>query len=140
VAVFDEKLVSRFELLGDADPGVLCTPPMFIAFDVLQVGAHDVRGLPLKKRRAILEDAIDGSELILPARRLDGDGNRAWKTVERRGLEGFVAKDPESIYRSGVTRSWLKVKQRFDSVFIIGRIRDVDAFDGVLGAGRRADR
>jgi len=34
VAVFDEQLVSRFHLLGDPDTGVLCTPPMFIAFDV----------------------------------------------------------------------------------------------------------
>ena len=48
VAVFDEQLVSRFHLLGDPDPVVLCTPPMFIAFDVLQVGAHDVRSRPLE--------------------------------------------------------------------------------------------
>ena len=60
VAVFDEKLVSRFPLLGDSDTGVLCTPPMFIAFDVLQVGRHDVRALPLVRRRSILEDAIRG--------------------------------------------------------------------------------
>src|SRR5690349_15785344 len=37
VAVYDEKLVSRFHLLGDEESGVLCTPPVYIAFDVLQV-------------------------------------------------------------------------------------------------------
>ena len=52
VAVFDEQLVSRFHLLGESDPPVLCTPPMYIAFDVLQVGCKDVRALPLSRRRS----------------------------------------------------------------------------------------
>src|ERR1051326_8786510 len=30
IAVFDEHLVSRFQLLGEPDPAVLCTPPIFI--------------------------------------------------------------------------------------------------------------
>jgi bifunctional non-homologous end joining protein LigD len=132
VAVFDERLVSRFHLLGEPDPTVPCTPPMFIAFDVLQVGRQDVRPLPLKRRRSILEDAIAGSEMVLPVRRLEPDGARAWATVERRGLEGFVAKDPASTYRTGPTRSWVKVKQRHEGVFLVGGIRNVDAFDGVL--------
>src|SRR5262249_35590618 len=83
VAVFDEQLVSRFHLLGDPDPPVLCTPPMYIVFDVLQVGRKDVRGLPLPRRRSMLEDAIDGSDMVLPVRRLEPSGERAWKTVER---------------------------------------------------------
>jgi bifunctional non-homologous end joining protein LigD len=112
VAVFDSKFVSRFELLRDRSPAVLCTPPLFIAFDALQVGRRDVRHLPLTRRRRLFEDAIAGSDLILPVRRLDPDGARAWKTVERRGLEGFVAKDPAAPYVSGRTRQWLKVKQR----------------------------
>jgi len=91
-----------------------------------------VRGLPLTRRRAILEDAIADSEMVLPMRRLAGSGERAWRTVERRGLEGFVAKDPASSYRSGATRSWVKVKLRREGVFVVGGIRDVDAFDGVL--------
>ena len=48
IAVFDEQLVSRFHLLGDPDPAVLCTPPMFIAFDVLQVGATLSGRFPLR--------------------------------------------------------------------------------------------
>jgi bifunctional non-homologous end joining protein LigD len=132
VAVFDGELVSRFHLLGEPDPTVLCTPPMFIGFDVLQVARQDVRTLPLKRRRSILEDAIAGSEMVLPLHRLEPAGARAWARVERRGLEGFVAKDPASTYRGGSTRSWVKVKQRYERVFLVGGIRNVDAFDGVL--------
>ena len=92
-----------------------------------------MRGLPLHRRRAILEDAIDGSGMVLPMRRLEPDGARAWETVQRRGLEGFVAKDPQSCYRSGPTKAWIKVKMRREGVFVVGGIHDVDAFDGVLG-------
>jgi len=132
IAVFDEELASRFQLLGEPDPPVLCTPPIFIAFDVLQADAEDVRRLSLDRRRAILEEALDGSQLVLPVRRLETDGAHAWATVVRRGLEGFVAKDPKSTYRPGPTRSWIKVKLRHEGVFVVGGIRNVDAFDGVL--------
>ena len=54
------------------------------------------------------------------ARRLDGDGVKAWATVQERGYEGMVAKDPRSTYRPGPTRAWLKVKQRREGVFLIG--------------------
>jgi ATP-dependent DNA ligase len=76
--------------------------------------------------------------MVLPIRRLEPNGARAWETVQRRGLEGFVAKDPASTYRAGPTRSWVKVKLRREGVFVVGGIRDVDAFDGVL-VGERID-
>jgi ATP dependent DNA ligase domain/ATP dependent DNA ligase C terminal region len=138
-AFFDEQLVSRFQLLGEPDPAVLCTPPIFIAFDVLEADRQDVRPLRLDRRRQLLEDTVDGSQLVLPVRRLESHGARAWATVERRGLEGFVAKDPASVYRPGATRSWIKAKLRHERVFVVGGIRNVDAFDGVLVGERVGD-
>jgi bifunctional non-homologous end joining protein LigD len=38
VVRFDAHLVSRFHLLGDEQRTELCTPPIFMAFDVLQAG------------------------------------------------------------------------------------------------------
>jgi ATP-dependent DNA ligase len=65
-------------------------------------------------------------------------GHRAWKTVARRSLEGFVGKDPVSTYRAGPARSWIKVKLRHERVFVVGGIRNVDAFDAVL-IGEKVD-
>ena len=132
VAVFDEKLVSRFHLLGDNESGVLSTPPVFIAFDVLQIGARDLRGRPLAERRPLLEDVLDDVPCVFPCRRLPADGRKAWHVVEERGYEGMVAKDPRSTYRGGATRAWVKVKMRHEAVFVVGGIRDANAFDGVL--------
>ena len=81
LAVFDEQLVSRFHFLNDAPPdGQVVTPPMFIAFDVMQIGSRDFRARQLPDRRRALEDLIAPSP-ILPARRLPDDGMKAWAVV-----------------------------------------------------------
>jgi hypothetical protein len=49
----------------------------------------------------------------------------------------MIAKDPRSTYRSSSTRSWMKVKVRHEGVFVVGGIRDVNAFDGGRACGRR---
>jgi ATP-dependent DNA ligase len=77
--------------------------------------------------------------MVLPCRRLPDDGVKAWAIVEERGYEGMIAKDPRSTYRSGGTRSWMKVKVRREGVFVVGGIRDVNAFDGVLVGQRVGD-
>jgi len=66
------------------------------AFDVLQVGRHDIPSFPLTRRRSILEDAIadlgDGAAHQTPRfRRIAGVADSAAP-----GLERLVAKDPES--------------------------------------------
>jgi bifunctional non-homologous end joining protein LigD len=61
VAVFDQELVSRFEWLRHINHGDLATPPMFIAFDLLQLGDKDYRKEPLKVRWRARE-ACKGSD------------------------------------------------------------------------------
>ncbi len=58
-----------------------------------------------------LEQVVDGGWSVFVVPRLSANGHEAWAEVQRRGLEGFVAKDPASLYLTGgSTRSWLKVK------------------------------
>src|SRR5438874_9367588 len=73
VAVFDEKLVSRFHLLANDTSGVVSTPPVFIGFDVLQAAGRDLRSRLLVERRRILEDIVYDADLVLPCRRLPED-------------------------------------------------------------------
>jgi bifunctional non-homologous end joining protein LigD len=111
VAIFDEHLISRFEWLRHGTRESLSTPPIYMVFDVLQVGGQDLRQEPLRTRRKVLEGLLDGQRLLLPARRLTGSGLGAWREVEERGYEGLVAKDESSLYVGGRTLSWLKVKK-----------------------------
>jgi len=84
VAVFDEALVSHIHLLMDPPEGAVITPPVFMAFDCLYSRGRDLRALPLKDRRKVMEEEIDGSP-ILPARRLPENGLEAWELVQERG-------------------------------------------------------
>ncbi len=112
VAVFDPSLISRFEWLRRRPKSETATPAIYMVFDCLYARAKDLRERPLRIRRQVLEDEVDGHRLILPARRLANDGLTAWAEVLARGYEGMVAKDPASPYRGGRTLAWLKVKQR----------------------------
>ena len=111
VAVFDEHLLSRLDLLQRPDPGALMTPPLYIIFDCVYAGGRDLRRHPLARRGEILEALLEGQQLLLAARRLPAHGLEAWEEVRRQGYEGLVAKDESSAYVGGRTRSWLKVKR-----------------------------
>jgi hypothetical protein len=126
VCVFDKNLVSRFHLL-DRLPDELCTPPVFMAFDYLHVHGLDVRGLPLHRRRNMLEHEVDGVRMIYGVRRLADNGLAAWAVVKERGYEGLVAKDEQSLYRGGPTRSWIKCKIRREGRFVVGGILGLPA-------------
>ncbi len=123
VAVFDERLVSRFDLLGDPRSDVPTTRPVYIAFDILYGRGRDLRAQPLEERRGELERLVDGAALVLPVRRLPGHGHKAWEQVLARGIEGYVGKDPTSTYLTGgSTRSWLKAKVRHEGRFVVGGV------------------
>ena len=141
VCVFDKNLVSQFHFLDRAVPDELCTPPMFMAFDCLYVHGLDVRGLALQRRRSMLEQEVAGASMVFAARRLPPNGLAAWAMVKECGYEGLVAKDELSIYRDGPTRSWLKVKMRYEGVFIIGGILGTpEAPEGLLVGERVGTR
>src|SRR5215467_7192121 len=112
VAIYDEKLRSRFDWLREPDADAVATPPMLMVFDLLHQDGRELTGRPLRDRRSRLENAIAGSDLVLPVRRLARNGYEAWTEVIARDFEGLVAKDEARPYEAGTTRHWLKVKQK----------------------------
>jgi bifunctional non-homologous end joining protein LigD len=112
VAIYDEKLRSRFDWLREPDVEAVATPPVFMAFDLLHQDGRELTGRPLRDRRARLESIVAGSEFVLPVRRLAKNGFAAWAEVIAHDYEGLVAKEEASLYEAGPTRRWLKVKQR----------------------------
>ncbi len=89
--------------------------------------------MPLGERRQWLLREIGDGPLVLPARRLDADGIKAWQQVLARGYEGLIAKNEGSRYSGGPTTDWCKVKVRHEGRFLVGGIADVQGdFGGVL--------
>ena len=98
-------------------------PLYFYVFDVLAYRGKDVRKLPLKNRRKLLEeDVLRGMRepvrlsAVFTARAKD-----LIAAAKREGLEGVVAKRIESTYESGErSGAWVKYKTDKGQEFVIG--------------------
>jgi bifunctional non-homologous end joining protein LigD len=90
-------------------------------FDMLVEDGRDISKLPLTERKARLERLIgEGKGPLIYSQHIEG---RAADVLERlcaAGHEGIVAKRADAAYRSGRTKSWLKVKCTQRQEFVIG--------------------
>jgi ATP-dependent DNA ligase len=80
------------------------------AFDLLLSG-DDIRRRPLIERKAalkwILRRSRDGIQYV---EHTEGDGAKMFAAACKLGLEGIVSKKLNAPYRSGPSKSWIKVK------------------------------
>ena len=108
-----------------------------IAFDILRDGATDYRGRPLTERRAALERlfANTGSPLLRISRQSRGDGQALFDEAIQRGWEGLIAKQADSLYKSGKrTPDWKKLKLVREQEFVVGGWTDPRSARSYFGA------
>lgn len=76
-------------------------PVNFIVFDVLHYRGHDLRALPLMRRKAILQTIrIDNPNIsVIPY--VQDEGVRLFESIREQRMEGIVAKKKDSKYFSG---------------------------------------
>lgn len=81
------------------------------AFDLLMLDGDDLRRKPLSERKSALRKLLfqtkDGIQYVEHA---EGHGDRMFAAVCDLGLEGIVSKKLNAPYRSGPSKSWIKVK------------------------------
>ena len=86
--------------------------PFFVAFDVLSIEDHDLRGFPLHQRKrqlARIMPRVESRLMFLDA--IERRGCRLYELACERDLEGIVAKWAAGTYQSdGRSTSWLKIK------------------------------
>jgi bifunctional non-homologous end joining protein LigD len=81
------------------------------AFDLLELDGQDWRPRPLEERKAKLQKLLVKPPAgIQFSDHLDGDGAAMFAHACKLGLEGIVSKHRELPYRSGPSKTWLKVK------------------------------
>lgn len=81
-----------------------------VAFDLLHLNGHNLRDMPLKDRRDILQALIPAGGRIQFSEALPGTGDAVYHLACEAGLEGIVSKRLDSVYRSGNTMTWRKIK------------------------------
>jgi bifunctional non-homologous end joining protein LigD len=151
VVVRDEKGRSDFQSLQNAlatGRGEL----HFIAFDLLYLEGHDLRQRPLLERKELLKGLIArAGDSFSYSEHLTAPFAGVLAKAREIGLEGIVSKDPAAKYRSGRSKSWLKIKCRLTDTFPvngyysaedggisslhIGRTGDPTAAGGGVGTG-----
>ncbi|MCW5831461.1 MAG: non-homologous end-joining DNA ligase [Labilithrix sp.] len=135
IVAFDAHDVSRFQLLQRRALGEPIRPA-FAVFDCLERDGASLLRRPLRERRVALEEIVPArGPSLMRARRLPVDGFAAFRTAQRTGWEGILAKDEASPYEAGRrSRSWLKVKCRKQSEFVIGGFTAPRGLRRCLGA------
>jgi len=94
-----------------AATAAMLRPATFMAFDLLWYQDRDLRGLPLRERRAVLETIpLTGQLSVVEA--FAGKAAEVMAFAEQNDLEGIAVKRADSIYRSGRSKAWLKFKIR----------------------------
>ena len=91
--------------------GAMTTLPLRSVSIFWRSNGDDLRKRPLVERKIALSKLLirtkGGIQYVEHA---DGHGERMFAAVCRLGLEGIVSKRSRAAYRSGPTRTWIKVK------------------------------
>jgi bifunctional non-homologous end joining protein LigD len=96
-------------------------PVVYYVFDLLYANGHDLMGVPLVERKALLAERLRPTEHVRFVDEFSEDGITAYEASRDFGLEGVLAKRRDSHYEAGRrTRSWLKVKTTLTEDFVIG--------------------
>ncbi len=124
IVVLDDKGRSSFRLLQQYLDRGRTGALVFVAFDLLTLDGTDLRDEPLAERRATLarllgEKARSASAKVRLSDTLEGAGDRLLKAACRAGLEGLIAKRSGDPYRSGRSKSWVKVKCEQRQEFVV---------------------
>jgi ATP-dependent DNA ligase len=81
------------------------------AFDLIELNGDDLRRDPLEGRKETLAMMLAKTgQGIRFNEHMEGDGETVFRHACKLGLEGIVSKRKDSLYRSGRSPDWLKMK------------------------------
>ena len=134
VVVVDPAGVGRFQLLQNyqkTGKGQL----LYYVFDLLYLDGHDLRSLPLLRRKELLARVVSGLPNIRVSEHVPGQGISLYRAAEAAGLEGIMAKKAESPYATHQrSRAWLKIKTHKRQEAVIGGFTEPRGSRDYLGA------
>jgi bifunctional non-homologous end joining protein LigD len=122
IVALDEKGRSSFQLLQVYKSSEQRVPLVYYVFDLLSLEGKDLRKEPLSARRKLLAEVLKKTpQNIRLSEGLQGSKEDLLRVAQEFGLEGLVAKRPNSVYESGRrSGAWVKVKLTRAQEFVIG--------------------
>jgi bifunctional non-homologous end joining protein LigD len=113
---------SSFQALQNAFEHGADANVVYYVFDAPFLEGQDLRRLPLQERKKRLESIFSKykNPRVRFSEDLGGDAQEVLEHACRLRLEGLIGKDANSVYVSGRSRSWIKLKCRQRQDFVIG--------------------
>jgi bifunctional non-homologous end joining protein LigD len=108
-----QALQNAFEFGRDKDI-------VYYVFDAPFLKGEDLRQLPLEDRKERLRGALRRDSAVRFSDHLEGEASEVLARACEMNLEGLIGKDVGSVYASGRSKSWIKLKcrQRQDYVIV----------------------
>lgn len=121
IVILDEKGRSNFQLMQNyqkSRKGAL----YYYVFDLLYLDGHDLRSLPLIKRKEHLKNLLDSFSLsrVRYSDHVEGKGVSLFKEATKNHLEGIIGKKVASSYVSKRSHEWVKIKTQMRQEAVIG--------------------
>jgi bifunctional non-homologous end joining protein LigD len=130
VVALDESGKPNFQLLQNSLRNGSATLLVYYAFDLLFLDGRDLRAAPLLERKEKLKKLLTrGAQSARPgiirySEHWIGQGRELFRKACEMGFEGVISKLIDEPYRSGRTRSWLKIKCSQSQELVIGGFTD----------------
>ncbi len=143
IVALDEAGRSNFQLLqarvglqeaADIERMAAKTPVVYEAFDLLYADGFDLRPGALADRKALLEARLKPGRAVQVSAHRVGEGEKAFREAQARGLEGIIAKRLDSPYLAGRAGGWLKIKTLKRQEVVIGGYTEPRRSRQYLGA------
>ena len=134
--VLDERGATSFADLQAAFQEGAKVNLTYFAFDLLHLDGHNLRDLPLLKRKELLARLLAGLDDDAPIRFSEHfavDGKKVFEEACNLGAEGIVSKVASAPYSSTRGNSWIKSKCFQEQEFVIGGFTDPS--NGSTGVG-----
>lgn len=92
----------------------------YAVFDLIALQEVDLSGVPLVRRKELLEKLLRGQDRrLIYSSHTSGHAREAYAYAAQHGLEGIVCKRAESRYSFRRSRDWIKVKHALSDEFVV---------------------
>ena len=128
------RLQNRMKLTDPARARGSGIAVYYYVFDILYLDGHDVTGLPLRQRKALLRGALEFHDPLRFTEHRDREGKEYFAEACPKGWEGLIAKDAGAPYVHDRSKKWLKFKCVKEQEVVIGGFTDPEGSRVGLGA------
>jgi DNA ligase D-like protein (predicted ligase) len=115
-----ERLQQRMQISNPERARRSPVAVFYYIFDLLELGAEDLRPLPLLERKARLRRTVSFRGHLRYTSYRRADGETAFAHACRQGWEGVIAKRAAGPYVATRSRDWLKIKCAHSQELVIG--------------------